>query len=367
MSQTFALPEYRSPDFNSKVFKDCPVVGFKEAEFDGVAPEHYHATSIYPEYFQIKRGEWKLAESSRMDCVVISEHGILKAVEFRHIKKGDPVIVGRTEDGEEGIYVHTTGFAPPAESREKFSFHTRRTRETPFSRDYDSIYELLKHEREMGNIVWILGPAVTFDYDSRKSMTGLIENGYVHALLAGNALAVHDIEASMFGTGLGQDIYTKEYRRLGHYHHLDAINAVRRYGSMKNVFHKGLLRDGIICSCLKKQIPFVLAGSIRDDGPLPDVIGDVYEAQDRMRAVLSKATTVIALATQLHAIASGNMLPSHQVREGVVRPVYFYIVDISEFALDKLANRGSLEVRGIVTNVQDFLINVSRALTEGSS
>jgi len=362
MNQKFAMPDYRHPDFSDEKFNNCQAARMVEAELDGVAPQNYHATSIYPEYFHVGNGEWKLIESMRMDCAVVVKDGVLRATEFRHIKKGDRVIIGRTEEGQEGIYVHTSGFKTSRESKEKFAFHTRRTRETPFSRDYDSIYELLRHEREHGSIAWVLGPAVTFDYDSRRSMASLIEQGFAHAVLAGNALATHDIEAAMFGTGLGQDIYTKEYRKLGHYHHLDAINGVRRFGSITELYSKGLLRDGIIHSCLKKNIPFLLAGSIRDDGPLPGVIADVYNAQDEMRETLGRMTTVIALATQLHAIAAGNMLPSYHVSAGTVRPVYFYIVDVSEFALDKLANRGSLEVNGIVTNVQDFLINVSRAL-----
>lgn len=117
-----------------------------------------------------------------------------------------------------------------------------------------------------------------------------------------------------------------------------------------------------MCACLKKNIPFVLAGSIRDDGPLPEVIADAYAAQDAMRAHTSKATTVIGLATQLHSIATGNMTPAYQVVDGVVRPVYFYTVDVSEFAVNKLRDRGSLSVTSIITNIQDFLVNSARKL-----
>jgi lysine-ketoglutarate reductase/saccharopine dehydrogenase-like protein (TIGR00300 family) len=362
MPAQFDLPAYRPPDFSDGRFAACPVARTVKAEADGIIPDGYHATSIYPEYIQTSKGVWKLLSATRMDCAVVVSGDSLEVREFRRVRKDEAVLVGRSEDGEEGIYVHTTGFVEGAARGEKFSFHIRRTRETPFSRDYDSMYELLRHERDNGKIVWVLGPALTFDFDSRSAMSGIIDSGYAHAVLAGNALATHDIEAALYRTGLGQDIYTKEYRRLGHYHHLDAINTVRRHGSMKSLFEQGLLEDGIVRSCLKRDIPLVLAGSIRDDGPLPEVIADVYRAQDAMRATVRDATTVIALATQLHAIATGNMLPSYQVFGEVVRPVYFYIVDVSEFALDKLANRGSLEVRGIVTNVQDFLINLQRAL-----
>ncbi|HSV96118.1 MAG TPA: hypothetical protein VLM75_04190 [Spirochaetota bacterium] len=362
MPTQFELPVYRPPDFSGERFAGCPPARTIRAEADGVAPDGYHATSIYPEYVQTAKGAWRLLSSSRMDCAVVIEGDSIEVRELRRIRKGDQVLVGRSEEGEDGIYVHTAGFADNAARDEKFSFHTRRTRETPFSRDYDSMYDLLRHERDKGKIVWVLGPALTFDFDSRSAMSGIIESGYAHAVLAGNALATHDIEAALYRTGLGQDIYTKEYRHLGHYHHLDAINTVRRHGSMKGLFDQGLLKDGIVRACIKRQIPLVLAGSIRDDGPLPEVIDDVYRAQDAMRGEVRSATTVIALATQLHAIATGNMLPSYHVSGEEVRPVYFYIVDVSEFALDKLANRGSLEVRGIVTNVQDFLINLQRAL-----
>ncbi len=122
------------------------------------------------------------------------------------------------------------------------------------------------------------------------------------------------------------------------------------------------VRNGIIAGCVRRDLPVVLAGSIRDDGPLPGVIGDVYEAQRQMRVYARKATTVIAVATMLHTIAFGNMLPSYQVSADGVRPVYFYIVDVSEFAIDKLANRGSMQATGITTNAQDFMVNLRRAL-----
>jgi hypothetical protein len=204
---------------------------------------------------------------------------------------------------------------------------------------------------------------VVFDRDARSAFSELVGRGYVHALLAGNALATHDVEASLFSTGLGQDIYSKRSVPLGHYHHLDAINTIRRLGSLKAAIDQGVLRDGVMRSVIAKGVPFVLASSIRDDGPLPEVTADAYAAQDRMRAITKKATTVIAMATQLHAIATGNMAPSYRVElDGTVRPVYFYTVDMSEFAVNKLANRGSLTARSILTNVQDFVVTVERGL-----
>lgn len=295
-----------------------------------------------------------------MDCVMVLRGNEVDIVEARRLNKGDPVVVGRTENGEEGILVYTTGFdRAPAGSRDKFSFRTRGTRETPFSRSYDQLYEILRHDRDDGFIVWVLGPAVAFDKDSRDSMQGLIENGFCHALLAGNALATHDLEAACFRTGLGQDIYTQELKPLGHYHHLDILNMVRSAGSIKKAIDQHKLQDGIIYACEKHNIPYVLAGSIRDDGPLPEVIADAYAAQDAMRIYARRATTVITLATQLHSIAFGNMTPSYRVLDdGTVRPVYFYIVDMTEFSADKLANRGSDQAVAILTNAQDFMINL---------
>jgi len=298
-----------------------------------------------------------------MDCVlVLGSDNTLEVKEFRRLLPGDRVVVGRTEDASEGIYVYPFGFAESEELVETFAFRTGRTRETSYSRDYDKLYELLQYEKENGYIVWVLGPAVTFDHDSRSAMVGLIENGYVHAVLAGNALATHDMEGAILKTALGQDIYTQQSQPNGHYHHLDVINMARRAGSLEKLVQEKHVENGIIFTCIKKKIPLVLTGSIRDDGPLPEVLGNVYTAQDEMRKHLRKATTVIGLATQLHTIASGNMTPAYQVVDSRVRPVFLYCVDISEFAVNKLRDRGSLSVTSIVTNIQDFLVNLMRNL-----
>lgn len=180
--------------------------------------------------------------------------------------------------------------------------------------------------------------------------------------MAGNALATHDLEAAYLGTALGQDIYTQKLAPLGHYNHLDTINKVRQYGSIHSFIEQEHIDNGIIAACDQCHVPLVLAGSIRDDGPLPEVIGNVYQAQDAMRAMISDATTIICMATMLHSIATGNMFPSYRVVDGVVRPTYFYCVDISEFAVNKLRDRGSLSVDSIVTNVQDFIVNVRNNL-----
>jgi lysine-ketoglutarate reductase/saccharopine dehydrogenase-like protein (TIGR00300 family) len=360
----FTLPSYIPPDFSQPQFLNAPTVVFQRVKEPGVAPENFHATSVYPEYLQIRKGEWRLLRESRMDCVVVlKENGGLAVTEFRLLKKGDLVACGRREDGEDGIFVHTEAFDFLERISEKFAFRSRITRETSFSIDYDELYELLGFEQQNGFIVWVLGPAVVFDRDARDAFGALVEGGYVHALLAGNALAVHDIEASLFATGLGQEIYSKRTVELGHYNHLDAITKIRTIGSIQRAIDEGIIHDGVMRAVIRKKVPYVLAGSIRDDGPLPEVIGDVYEAQDRMRDLTRDATTVIALATQLHAIATGNMVPSYKVEEdNRVRPVYFYTVDMSEFAINKLANRGSLSARSVLTNVQDFVVTVERGL-----
>ncbi len=357
---SFILPEYNNPDFSKDVFKKSPIAKTVEVEIDGVAPDNYHATSNYPEYVKLSEEKWVLAEDSRMDCVLVVRGDKIDVVEFRNLKKGDNVVVGRTENAEEGIYVHTEGFLTGhSEHEDKFAFRTRGTRESPFSRSYDFLYDLLKYEREHGHISWVLGPAVSFDKDSRDAMEHLISEGFCHSLLAGNALATHDIEAAIFRTGLGQNIYDQSLQPLGHYNHLDILNMVRREGSIKNAMKSMKINDGIIYACEKNNIPYVLAGSIRDDGPMPEVISDVYKAQDEMRKFARKTTTVIAMATQLHTIAFGNMTPSYRVIEdGTVRPVYFYIVDMSEFSADKLANRGSAQAQAILTNAQDFVVNL---------
>ena len=361
---SFVLPKYYHPDFAEERFANAPDAAIAEAEKDGVAPPNYHSTSMYPEYFKIG-GQWKLAEESRMDsCVVLRDDVSLAVVEARNLKKGDKVILGRTERCEDGIYLHCDGFVEEqSELEDQFVFRQGRSRETAYSCDYDKLYELLKYEKEHGNILWVMGPAFAFDYDARKAMQRLIDNGYAHGLLAGNALATHDLEAAYLGTALGQDIYTQKSQPNGHYNHLDICNEVRRSGSIPAFVKDKALDDGIMCSCVKNNVPFVLAGSIRDDGPLPEVIGDVYEAANEMRNLVKKATTVICMATMLHTIATGNMTPSYRVTEdGTVRPVYLYTVDIDEFVVNKLLDRGSLSATTVVTNVQDFITHVAKGL-----
>lgn len=357
----FTLPPYTPPDF-ARI--EGPNARMAPAPRDGIAPAYYHALSIFPEYFRVE-GKWTLCEESRMDCVAVLEPtGRIAAKEFRALKAGERVFIGRTERGGEGIYLHEGGFSQAREGGEAFAFRTGRSRETAQARDYDELLDLLRHDRDHGKIVWVLGPACSFDQEARAAFAGLVRGGYVHALLAGNALATHDLEAAWLGTALGQDIYTQQGMPNGHYNHLDLLNRVRACGSIPAFLAETGCQTGIVHACVAGDIPMVLTGSIRDDGPLPEVYADVYAGASAMRDQLRDATAVLCLASTLHAIATGNMTPSFRVREGRVRPVYFYSVDISEFALGKLRDRGSLSCRTMVTNVQDFIGKVARGLQQ---
>ena len=360
----FTIPTYYAPDFTQDLFRNAPDVQWTAAPMDGVAPEYYHSTSMYPEYFKIN-GQWMLAEESRMDSsVVIGADNVLHVVENRNLKQGDKVILGRSENCEEGIYLHCHGFEEPGKVLEdQFVFRQGRSRETSYARDYDRLIELLRHEKEHGNILWVMGPAFSFDYDARRAMQALVENGYAHGLLAGNALATHDLEGALLNTALGQDIYTQKSQPNGHYNHLDVINKVRSCGSIPQFINHYNIDNGIMYSIVKNNVPYVLTGSIRDDGPLPEVIGDAYAGQSAMRQLVKKSTTVICLATMLHTIATGNMTPSYRVLEDKsIRPVFLYCVDADEFVVNKLLDRGSLCATTIVTNVQDFITILAKGL-----
>lgn len=358
----FKLRTYHAPDFSQEPFCSAPDVHLEPVTIAGAAPDDFHSMSIYPEYFKVG-GEWLLAEESRMDCTPVYQNGRIAVVEPRNLKPGDLVITGRTEDASQGIYLWSHGFEETDEKTDTFAFRLKRSRETSFTQDYEDIADLLRHEKEHGKIVWVMGPAFSFDAGARDAFARLVDAGYVQAMLAGNALATHDLEGAYLHTALGQDIVTRQNMPNGHYNHLETINKCRQAGSIAAFIEKEHLDNGIMCALERNHIPYVLAGSIRDDGPLPPVIGNVYEAQDAMRNQLRDATTVITMATMLHSIATGNMTPSYRVMpDGTIREVYFYIVDISEFTVNKLADRGSLSSQGIVTNVQDFITHLARQL-----
>jgi lysine-ketoglutarate reductase/saccharopine dehydrogenase-like protein (TIGR00300 family) len=215
--------------------------------------------------------------------------------------------------------------------------------------------ELMREERDRGgHIVWVLGPAVLHSR-GRDVISWFIQNGYVNALLGGNAVGVHDIEQALMGTTLGMD-RTGRPVSGGHAFHMRAINRIANAGSIGAAVEQGILTEGIMYSCAKHNVPFVLAGSIRDDGPLPDTIPDVVRAQEMMRVHAQKATMAIMVATALHAIAFGNMLPAYSTNsDGTLRPLTTIAVDSSEFVVSKLKDRGTHQAFGVITNAQDFL------------
>lgn len=368
----FHMPIYRAPDFSQALFTSAPDATLAPVEMDGVAPQGFHSTSVFPEYIKVD-GAWLLARHGRMDASIVVAHDetgapVLHVVENRNLRTGDLVVLGRTENAEEGIYVHADCFDDPCDEtpegmNDKFAFRQGRSRETSFARDYDRLYERMRYDRDHGKIVWVLGPAFAFDADARHAMQVLIENGFVDGIMAGNALATHDLEAATLHTALGQDIYTQQTQPNGHYNHLDVINRVRRAGSIEAFVREQNLDDGIIASSVRRGVPLVLAGSIRDDGPLPGVIGDAYAAQTAMREMVTDATTIICLATMLHTIATGNMTPSYTYGDdGQIRPVFFYTVDISEFVTNKLLDRGSVSATSFIANVQNFIVIVAKGL-----
>lgn len=359
---SFSLPKYNKPDFSQGDWQDAPNVTTAKVTKNGVAPEQFHCTTIFPEYYKIN-GQWILNEETRMNCCVVIRPNLQpETVEFRNLKRGDEVILGRTSNGADGIMINAVCFEERYIPGDHFAFRVGRSRETAFSQDYDTLYNLLMHEREHGNILWVMGPACSFDSDARASMKYLIENGFAHGVIAGNALAVHDLEAGLFGTALGQDIYSMRPQHNGHYNHLDIINSVRRCGSTKEFVERFDIDSGIMPALLRKEIPYVLAGSIRDDGPLPEVFSDSCEARDAMHGLVRKATTIICMATQLQTFAVGDLAPCYRIVDGEIRPLFIYSVDVSEYALNKLHDRGSLTATGIVTNVQDFIVMLAKGI-----
>jgi len=341
---------FSPPDLDA--LANAPDARFVSAPADGVLPEGFFSTTNLPTYVRIK-GAWRVPREPRMDsALVLDGDGVLWIKEGRRVRKGDLVAVGEAEDGSEGILVQTT--LADVDDAGEFKFMTSEvSREKPI--DYALMARILVDERERGGYpVWVTGPALVHSR-ARNDMSWFVANGFVGALLAGNAVAVHDIEASIFGTTLGMT-HTGEATSGGHGLHMRAINKVRGAGSIANAVQQGIVKDGIMYSCVVHDVPFVLTGSIRDDGPLPDVITDMLVAQDAMKRHTTKATMAILIATALHAIATGNMLPAFTTeRDGSMRELPTICVDSSEFVVSKLKDRGTHQAFGVVTNAQDFM------------
>jgi lysine-ketoglutarate reductase/saccharopine dehydrogenase-like protein (TIGR00300 family) len=341
------------PDFAQPKFASCPDAKFVPAPADGVLPDGFFSTTNLPTFVRVK-GQWIAPREPRMDSgIVMDKSGELWVREGRRLKKGDMVAVGEKENGEDGIFLQTH-LIPHGADAEAFAFMSSEvSREKPI--DYQHMARLLIEEKERGGYpIWVTGPALVHSR-ARSDMSWFIANGYVGALLAGNAVAVHDIEASIYGTTLGMT-NTGEITQGGHGLHMRAINMVRAAGSIAKAVEKGIITDGIMYSCVKHNVPFVLTGSIRDDGPLPDVITDAIAAQDAMRSHAVKATFAVMIATALHAIATGNMLPAFVAQQdGTMRELPTICVDSSEFVVSKLKDRGTHQAFGVVTNAQDFM------------
>lgn len=347
------MSAFKHPDFSAPSFSTAPDARFVPAPSDGVLPEEFFSTTNLPTYIR-HDGVWRLPREPRMDsALVLDAEGVVWVREGRRVKRGDLVAVGTMEDGSQGIFVHAHAFTGEALEGE-FKFMTSEvSREKPI--DYQLMARILIEERERGGYpVWVIGPALVHSR-ARADMTWFIQNGFVASLLAGNAVAVHDIEASIYGTTLGMS-GSGEAMTGGHALHMRAINRVRAAGSIAAAVEQGIVTDGIMHACVRHRVPFVLCGSIRDDGPLPDVYTDIAEAQDAMRVYAIKATMAIMVATALHSIATGNMLPAFVTEpDGMLREMPTICVDSSEFVVSKLKDRGTHQAFGVVTNAQDFM------------
>ena len=311
-----------------------------EAPVDGVAPEGFYSTTIYPTDVFVA-GEWIRAAKQRMDAVlVIGPDGPSVRCELiRNLQAGDRIVCG-----VEGIAVHT-----PETNRteEAFAFMSAGvSSERRVERVVQELaWEMKRIRSRGGRIVVVAGPVVIHtgggDY-----LAEMIRNGFVQALLTGNALPTHDIELNMFGTSLGVDMKRGTGVPLGHQYHLRAINRIRRTGSIAASVEQGVVTGGVMYECIRRGVAFVAVGSIRDDGPLPETIMDLYEAQAACAAAIEGADMILMLSTMLHAIGIGNMTPAG---------VRLICVDINPAVVTKLADRGSVESTGIVTDVGLFL------------
>lgn len=309
------------------------------AEGDRVVPKGFYSTTNHTTFVKYN-GQWLPVEDIKMDSIIVVDTVAKRAIckTLAKVRSGDLVVVG-----EHGIRV-----VPPERPREQSTFEfmhgtvsPERPSETLIGRIAREFVEL---KRRGGKIALVGGPAIIHT-GAADAVAEIIRKGYIDVLFAGNALAVHDIEYSILGTSLGMDISTGRPVSGGHRHHILAISEVIRAGSIRAAVEKGLVKKGIMYECVRKNVPFILAGSIRDDGPIPDVITDVMEAQDQIRAHLRGCDMVLMVATLLHSIAVGNCLPSH---------VKTVCVDINPSAVTKLMDRGTMQAIGIVSDAGAF-------------
>lgn len=314
-------------------------------EQDGVLPAKFYSTTNLPTQVRLN-GQWITVEMIEMDVAVVIDRSNQRACcrPMHEVRIGDEVVIGH-----DGIRVQ-----PYARRREHDDFAFMQSdvsSEKVKMRAIQTIASEMKEVRARnGKILFVLGPAVIHTGAGRY-IAEMIRLGYIQVIFGGNAIITHDVESALFGTSLGVDLKSGDQVEGGHRNHLRAINAVRAVGSIEKAIEVGLLRDGITYEAHKHNIPMVLAGSVRDDGPMPEVISDMQQAQARMREEVQGVEMAIMVASMLHAIATGNLLPAH------VRTV---VVDINQSVVTKLADRGSFQAAGIVTDVELFL----RALLE---
>ena len=319
----------------------------RPADKDGCAPEDFYSTTNHRTYVRIG-GRWLEVQRQRMDAViVVSDDGIASCRKLRDLRRGDLIVCG-----PDGIRI-----VPEFRERDRYGFAFMTNEISSERRVETSIARIASMMREVraakGKIVFVMGP-VAVHTGGTGYFSEIVRGGFVSAVLSGNALAVHDIEHAFFGTSLGVDLERGAPVKEGHRNHMRAINVINRAGGIRPAVAQGVLRSGIMYELVTHDVDYVLAGSIRDDGPLIDTLMDLIDAQNRYAEVLADAKLVIMLSTMLHGIGVGNMLPSW------VRVV---CVDINPAVVTKLADRGSSQTIGIVTDVGLFLHQLAQQLS----
>jgi lysine-ketoglutarate reductase/saccharopine dehydrogenase-like protein (TIGR00300 family) len=318
----------------------------KPAEKDCCVPDDFYSTTNHRTQVRVA-GRWPEVDQQRMDAVIVIENGRPMCRKLRDVKAGDAIVCGH-----EGIRV-----TPEFRERDRLGFAFMSNDVSSERRVEGSVARIAAMMREVkkagGRIAVVAGPVVVHT-GGVEHFAGLIRAGYVNAVLAGNALAVHDIEFALSGTSLGIDLVAGAPVEQGHRNHMAAINTINRAGSIRAAVEKGVLKSGVMYECVKHGVEYVLAGSIRDDGPLPETEMDLIAAQERYAEVLSNnVQLVLMLSSMLHSIGVGNMLPSW------VRVV---CVDINPAVVTKLSDRGSMQTVGVVTDVGLFLHRLAEAL-----
>ncbi len=318
---------------------------FRPAPRDGVAPEDFYSTTHHrTEVFTL--GRWQEVRRQRMDGMVVLEHGEPVCRKLRDLQAGQPVLCGSS----------SVRLSPPARDRDArlFGFmQSEVSSERSVGHAVQRIAEELRAIRRAGGrIVAVAGPVVVHT-GGAPALASLVSSGYVQGLLAGNALAVHDVECALYGTSLGLDLATGRPVDQGHRNHMRAINRIAAAGSLAAAVEQGILRSGVMYELIRAGVPYALAGSIRDDGPLPETINDMIQAQAAYERILEGASLVLMLGSMLHSIAVGNMLPSR---------VKAVCVDIAPPVITKLADRGSAQTVGIVTDAGLFLRGLAAVL-----